>query len=444
MSLTSLDSRLFSPLFEDAQITAVFSDQKFIQKMVRVEAKLAKVQGELGVIPADLAQHIDASHHSFQADITKMYDSIDKSGMPVIALVNQLKAHVGNPAAEYVHWGATTQDIMDTALVLQLKEAISIMEETAKDLLEHLATLADEHRFTIMAGRTHSQQALPYSFGLKVANWLAPIIRHLHRLEELKLRLLVVQFGGASGTLSALGDQGTAVQTQLAQHLELGTLPTPWHTQRDNFAEFAGWLSLMSASLAKMAQDIILLSQSELGEVRETANSARGGSSTMPQKSNPMISELIIASARTNASLLANMHQAMIQEHERGTHGWQMEWLTLPQMVGLTAVSLKKALFLSKNLVVNSEKMRDNVAQSNGLMLAEAINFALAPKYMSRAEAKKLIRAACQQTYTENRHLIDVMQEKTTAPLDWDALRQEANHLGSTEQFINRVINSMD
>lgn len=440
MSLSPLDSQLFQPLFEDEVITAVFSDASFIQKMVQVEATLAKVQGALGIIPQKAAGKIVESGSSFKPDIQQMHASIDKSGMPVIALVNQLKSHVGQEAKEFVHFGATTQDIMDTARVLQLRDAISHFESMLQELIPQLTQLADQHRHTLMVGRTHAQQALPYSFGLKVANWLSPLLTHQERLQQLKPRLLVVQFGGAAGTLSALGNQGTAVQSQLAKALELGLTRTPWHTQRDNFVEFAGWLSLLTGSLAKMAQDIILMCQSEVGELRETADSSRGGSSTMPQKSNPMISELIIASARTNASLLGNMHQALIQEQERATHGWQMEWLTLPQMVGLTAVALQKATFLSQNLVVNRDVMAQNIKKSNGLLLAEAINFALAPAHMSRTDAKKLIRESCHIAYKENRHLIEVLQEKLDVPLDWQFLQDEANHLGSANDFIDRVL----
>jgi 3-carboxy-cis,cis-muconate cycloisomerase len=214
----------------------------------------------------------------------------------------------------------------------------------------------------------------------------------------------------------------------------------PWHTQRDNLAEFAGWLSLVSGSLAKMAQDIILLAQSEVGEVQESADSSRGGSSTMPQKRNPITSELIISAARTNASLLSAMHQALIQEHERGTHGWQMEWLTLPQMIGLTAVCLKKSQLVTDNLVVNEERMRQNVKASKGLMLAESVTFALAPTYMSRAEAKRLVREICLKAVKEDKHLIDILQEQTDYPLDWDGLRDESGYFGAASTFIDGVL----
>jgi 3-carboxy-cis,cis-muconate cycloisomerase len=328
---------------------------------------------------------------------------------------------------------------MDTALILQLRASLDHIEPTLQQLIAHLAQLADRHRHTLMAGRTHSQQALPITFGLKAAGWLAPLLRHRQRLADLKPRLLVLQFGGAAGTLASLGNNGLQVQAALAGELGLGQPPIPWHTQRDNLAELAGWLSLVTGSLAKMAQDIILLAQSEVGEVRETADTARGGSSTMPQKNNPIISESLIAAARTNASLLASLHQALVQEHERATHAWQLEWLTLPQMVGLTAVALNKALFLSQNLAVNAAQMQHNLAAANGLILAEAINFALA-QHMSRVEAKKLITEACRRVMAEKRHLLDIIQEETAVPLDWQTLRDEANYLGAAETFIDNIL----
>ena len=441
MAFSPTDSKIFAPLFRDEVVAGIFADDHFVQLMLQYEAALAQVQGRLGVIPATAAQEIAAAATTLQIDFNELQVETEKAGVPVIGLVKQLRRAVGE-AADYVHWGATTQDVMDMALILQLRASLDHIEPTLQQLITHLAHLAGQHRHTLMAGRTHSQQALPITFGLKVAGWLAPLLRHRQRLAELKPRLLVVQFGGAAGTLASLGNDGLAVRAALARELGLGQAQISWHTQRDNLAEVAGWLSLVTGSLAKMAQDIILLAQSEVNEVRESADTARGGSSTMPQKSNPIISETIIAAARANAGLLASMHQALVQEHERATHGWQLEWLTLPQMVGLTAAALNKALFLSQNLAVNAAQMRRNVAASNGLMLAEAINFALA-QHMSRIEAKKLIAKACQRVLAEKRNLLDIIQEETAVPLDWQALRDEANYLGAAETFIDNILEAV-
>ena len=439
MPFSPTDSTIYASLFSQPDLAAIFSDERFVAALVEVEVALANVQGRLGIIPVEAAKTIGAKATTFQVDFAALQAGTEQAGIPTLDLLRQLRAHIGPAAADYVHWGATSQDIMDTALVLQIRAALGLIEPSLATVITNLAHLAKQHRHTLMAGRTHSQQALPIPFGLKVAGWLAPLLRHRQRLAELKPRLLVVQFGGAAGTLASLGPAGLAVQEGLAAELGLGLLPTPWHTQRDGLAEMAGWLSLVSGSLAKMAQDIILLAQTEVGEVRESSDAARGGSSTMPQKSNPIISEGIIAAHRTNAGLLASMHQALVQEHERATHGWQMEWLSLPQMFALTATALQKATFLSANLAIDEARMRQNVAAANGLMLAEAISFALAA-HMSRTEAKALVKEAVAVGLAEERHLVDVVREKSQAPLDWAALKDETAYFGGSDEFINRVL----
>jgi 3-carboxy-cis,cis-muconate cycloisomerase len=436
------DSSLFSPLFSDTEVAEQFSDARFVQSMLEVESALAQVEGRLSIIPAEAATQIVDVAARLEVDFERLRNGVEKSGVPVIELVRQLREQVGGQAADYVHWGATSQDIVDSARVLQIRAALTILKSRLGSLIQNLSRLADKHRYTLIAGRTHSQQAMPITFGFKVAGWLAPLIRHRERLAEMNPRTLVVQFGGAVGTLAALGGSGMQVQEALAEELKLNLLPIPWHTQRDSMAELASWLSLVSGSLAKMAQDVILLAQSEVSELRESGDSTRGGSSTMPQKNNPITSELIITAARTNASLLSSMHQAQVQEHERGTHGWQMEWLVLPQMFTLTATALNKALFLSQNLAVDEVRMRENVAASNGLMLAEAVTYALVGASISRTNANQLVKEACQVVMQEGRHLIDVMKEKTDAPVDWDAIREESAYLGSANTFINRVLQS--
>ena len=433
-------SSFLAPLFSDGDIAEEFSDARFVRAMLEVESALATVEGRLGVIPPEAATRIVDVAGRLEVNFEQLRNGVEKTGVPAIELVRQLREQVGGEAANYIHWGATSQDIVDSARVLQIRIALGNLESKLNSLIRNLSQLADRHRHTLMAGRTHSQQALPITFGLKVAGWLAPLLRHRERLAELRPRVLVVQFGGAAGTLAALGRSGTQVEKALAGELRLDLPLIPWHTQRDTMAELAGWLSMLNGSLAKMAQDVILLSQSEVNELSESDDSTRGGSSTMPQKNNPINSELIITAARTNASLLASMHQAQVQEHERGTHGWQMEWLVLPQMLTLTAAALNKALFLSLNLIVDVVRMRENVAASNGLMLAEAVSYALVRSSMSRASANQLVREACQIVTQEGRHLIDVMKEKTDAPVDWDAIREESSYLGSANTFIDRVL----
>jgi len=360
---TVLDSTIFGPMFSDAEVSALFTDEALVRALVEIEIALARAEAGVGVIETSAAELI-AKASANKIDVAALTKGTVASGFPIIALVHELRRQVGSEAAPFIHWGATTQDIMDTACVLQLRAASKLFKTRLSEIVRHLSALADRHRATLLAGRTHGQQALPITFGVKVANWLTPLLRHADRIEEILPRLLVVQFGGAAGTLAALGDRGLAVAQALAQELKLAVPVMPWHAQRDGFVEFAGWLSLVTGSLGKMAQDVILLAQTEVGEVGESAEEGRGGSSTMPQKSNPITSELIIAAARTNASLLSAMHQAQIQEHERATHGWQVEWLTLPQMILLTGGALKHALYLAKNLQVDAAAMRANIERA--------------------------------------------------------------------------------
>jgi 3-carboxy-cis,cis-muconate cycloisomerase len=439
-----LDSEIFSPLFSDPEIAVLFDDQAFVRAMLEVEGGLARVEAKLGIIPAAAGERISETCRNADLDPRKIGQAIRRDGVPVISLVKALREAAGEKAAPYVHWGATTQDIVDTATVLQIRSAIRVMDSRLAALVDRLADLADRHRTTLMAGRTHGQQALPITFGLKVAGWLAPLLRHRDRLASQRSGLLQLQFGGAAGTLAALGGNGPAVMRGLARELDL-TLPImPWHSQRDGFGEFAGWLSMLTAAAAKMGQDIILLAQNEVGEVMESDGGDRGGSSAMPQKRNPIVSELMIAAARTNASLLSAMHNAMIQEHERATHGWQMEWLALSQMIQLTGGALKNALFLAQNLKVNEAGMRQNLERSNYLVLAEAAVQALAAE-IPRTEAHTLVKQACGIAAAGNRPLIDVVRQKfgEIAPqneIDWEALAQPENYLGQADYFIDRVL----
>ncbi|ACO47574.1 3-carboxy-cis,cis-muconate cycloisomerase [Deinococcus deserti] len=442
MSFTPLDSSLYGSLFTSPAMRQVFSDQQHLQRLVDVEVALAQAQATLGLIPPGAAQDIEAAGRTFQPDLPRLQEGLANDGFPIIALLAQLREHLPEDAAGALHFGATTQDILDTALVLQLREALNLMDASLHLLVQLLAHLADQHRRTLMAGRTHSQQALPISFGLKVTGWLAPLLRHQARLGELRPRLLVVQFGGAAGTLAALDQQGPAVAAELARILRLEEPLMPWHTQRDTLAELGSWLSLVTGSLGKMAQDIILMAQSEVAEVRESSDPARGGSSTMPQKSNPIQSELIVAAARANATLLTGLHQALVQEHERATHGWQLEWLTLPQMLGLTAGALDRAVVLAQELEIDAARMRENVATSQGLMMAEAYVFALTP-LLGRKAAKDLVRDAVAVTLAGGGALGDSLQTLTDAPIDWNALRED-QYLGANDALIDRVLHQVD
>ena len=442
--MSVLDSTIFGPLFTDEGIDRIFSDDTFVRGLVDVEVALARAEARVGIIPESAAAQI-AKADAGKIDLAALASGTLRSGFPIIALVQELRKQVSADAAAYVHWGATTQDIMDTACVLQMRSASELMRGRLTAIVKGLSALAQTHRATVLAGRTHSQQALPITFGLKAAAWMAPLLRHLDRLVEIESRLLVVQFGGAAGTLAALGDKGLAVTHALADELKLSVPVMPWHAQRDSFVEMGGWLSLVTGSLAKMAQDVILMAQTEVAEVSESAEQGRGGSSTMPQKSNPITSELIVAAARLNAALLAALQNAQIQEHERATHGWQVEWLTLPQMIQLTGGALKHALYLAENMRVDAGAMRANIANGNDVILAEAAVFALSAAALSRAQAESLVKRACVVAVAENKPLIQVVQALAgetvkSDVVDWHALADPANYLGESNKIIDRVL----
>ncbi len=432
------DTKLFGGLLGDLELARLFSDEAYLARLLEVEVALAVAQERLGLVPQGCSAQIQRAATGLAVDWVQLQADTERDGFPLVGLLQQLRKALEGEAATYLHWGATTQDILDTALVLQLREALAWLEARLRRLVGLLAGLAESHRHTLMVGRTHSQQALPLTFGLKAAVWLAPLLRDLQRLRELRPRLLVVQLGGAVGTLASLGDRGQEVAEALAQELGLGVPLLPWHTQRDNLAELAGWLSLLSGSLAKMAQDIVLLAQSEVAEVRESREEGRGGSSTMPQKSNPVQSELVVAVARQNAALLASMHQALIQEHERATHGWQLEWLCLPQMLALSGAALNRALYLGENLEVSVARMEANLRATGGLLLAEALSLALSP-YLGRTEAKTLVQQAARDALQQGVNLVELVRSRTKAPLDWAALSEE-HYLGQTQHFIQVVL----
>lgn len=424
------------PLLVDAELDAVMGDAACAAAMVHVERALALVQGRLGVIEAADAQRIAAALRGFVPDPDGLRQGTAAAGVPVPALVARLRKAVGGDAGDRVHWGATSQDILDTATVLQLRGALRILAGRLDAAIEALAALAAKHRDTPVMARTRYQQAIPTTFGLKVAGWLAPLLRHRRRLAELRPRLLVVQFGGAAGNLAALGGRGVAVMEGLALELDLGCPPMPWHSQRDGFAEFGGWLALLTGSLGKLGQDVLLLAQNEVGEVREAEG---GGSSTMPQKSNPVRAEALVTLARANAGRLADLHQAMLHAHERDGAAWALEWAVLPGMVTAAGSALAHAGELATTLVVDAAAMLRTIDATLGLPLAEAASFALAA-HMPRAEAQALVKAAAAEALASGRDLIELLAARSTAPVDWQGLRSEALRPACAGALVDRVL----
>lgn len=438
MPVSPFDSAIYGTFLSDEAIAEQFGDDAQIASMLAFEAALARAQARCGVIPDEAARAITEALETCAIAPEDLAAGTAAAGLPVPAFVAALREAVGGDAAHFVHWGATSQDVLDTGLILRLRETLGLLDARLAALVDTLADHAERHRATVMAARTRTQQANPTSFGLKIAGWLGPLGRHRRQLAELRPRLLMVQLGGASGNLAAMGDRGLDVMEALADELDLGVPPSSLHTQRDPFVELGNWLAAVTTSLGKIGQDIVLLAQTEIGEAR---GGAAGGSSTLPQKANPIAAETLLTLARLNAGLVGTMHQAAIQEHERGGAGWTLEWMVLPQMVVASGAALWQALAIAETLTADPEAMRRNLDRSNGLILAEAASFALSA-HMKRAEAQALVKAACEKVEPDGRGLIAVLKDETDAPVDWNWLADPANHLGVADDLITRLVAS--
>jgi 3-carboxy-cis,cis-muconate cycloisomerase len=446
MPVNPADSPILGTLYGSDAMRAVFDETAYFQRMLDVEAALARVQGRLGIIPADAAKAIEAAANVENLDVENLAASARNVGYPVVGLVAGLSKAAGEAGA-WTHWGATTQDIMDTATVLQVRDGLDLIETELLDILTALTGQADKHRATVMAGRTHLQQALPITFGLKCAVWAMPFLSHLERLKQLRARVEQVEFAGAAGTLASLGDQGVPVMEALAAELRLHAPLAPWHVCRDALAETVSFLGLVSGTLAKIATDIILLAQTEVGEVAEPYVAGRGASSTMPQKRNPIASEYILAASRMVQGLVPVMLGAMAQDHERATGPWQAEALVLPQAFVLTHGALLHTKAIAQGMVVDAARMRANLDITHGLIVSEAVMMGLAP-VIGRGEAHHVVKHACDIALTEKVSLADALERDpvVAARLDRAAIERlidPANYLGSTQGFIDRVLGAV-
>jgi 3-carboxy-cis,cis-muconate cycloisomerase len=445
MPVNPADSPILGTLYGSDAMRTVFDERAYFQRMLDVEAALARVQARLGIIPADAAEAITRAARVENLDTAELAASARNVGYPVVGMVAGLSRAAGS-AGGWTHWGATTQDIMDTATVLQMRDGLALVRGELLAMVTALAKQADAHRRTVMAGRTHLQQALPTTLGLKCAVWAQPLIGHVQRLDALRPRVELVSFAGAAGTLASLGEHGIAVMDGLAAELGLAAPAAPWHVSRDGFAEAVGLLGLICGSLAKLATDIILLAQTEVAEVAEPYVAGRGSSSTMPQKRNPIASEYILAAARTVHALVPVMLGAMAADHERATGPWQAELLALPQAFVLTHGALCHARAIADGMVIDAARMRHNLDLTHGLIVSEAVMMGLAP-HLGRGEAHNVVKHACDTALAETIPLVDaLMREPAVANrLDRAAIERltdPANYLGSSDAFINRVLHT--
>jgi 3-carboxy-cis,cis-muconate cycloisomerase len=444
MPATALDSLIFRDIFGTAAMRRVFSDENRVQRYLDIEAALARAQARLGIIPKEAAEEIVRHCQADAYDFELLKKQTERIGYPVLPVVQQLVKKCRDGLGEWCHWGATTQDITDTATVLQIREALELVEGELQAIAAALAGLAKRYRDTPMAGRSNLQQAVPITFGFKAATLLAGIERHRQRLKELRPRVLVGEFGGAAGTLSSLGTDGLAVQEALMQELGLGQPAIAWHTMRDNFAEAGCFLGLVTGTLGKIATDVKLMMQTEVEEVFEPFAEGRGSSSTMPQKRNPISCNYIIACTAMVRQNVAALLDAMMEDHERSTGPWEIEWIAMPEIFLLAAGALNQARFLLEGLEVDPARMRANLDLTRGMIVSEAVMMGLGP-HLGRQRAHDLVYDICRKAITTGGSFLDLLaaDPEISPHMSRDALAalvDPANYLGLAGAMVDRVL----
>jgi len=440
-------NQLFDAYFTARDMREVFCDQGRVQAMLDFEAALARAEARVGVIPPTAVAPIEAACQAGHYDFAALGEAIATAGNSAIPLVKALGKQIAASDAQaerYVHLGATSQDVMDSGLVLQLRRALALIDSDLAQLGDTLATQAQRYVATPLAGRTWLQHATPVTLRMKTAGWLGAVNRSRQLMQARRPRLLVLQFGGASGTLAALGEQAMPIAQALAEELQLSLPDQPWHTQRDRLVEFGSVLGLIAGSLGKLGRDISLLMQTEAAEVFEPSAPGKGGSSTMPHKRNPVGAAVLIGAATRVPGLLSTLFSAMPQEHERSLGLWHAEWETLPEICCLVSGSLKQALLVTGGLEVDAERMARNLDLTQGLVLAEAVSIVLAQR-VGRDTAHHLLEQCCKRAVAEQRHLRAVLgdEPQVTAELsatELDHLLDPAHYLGQARTWVERAV----
>ncbi len=447
MPASAIDSPVFGNFFGTQAMREVWSDENRTRRYLEIEAALARVQARLGIIPQKAADEIVRNCRLEKIDMAKLAAKTQAIGYPVLPVVQQIVANCADNLGEYCHWGATTQDITDTATVLQIREALALVESDLAQLSASLAALAQKHRDTPMVGRSNLQQAVPITFGYKLAAILAGVERHRERLRQLKPRVLMGEFAGAAGTLASLEKGALEAQEGLMQELGLGQPPIAWHTMRDTIAEVGCFLGLVTGTLGKIAMDVKLLMQTEVAEVYEPFAHGRGSSSTMPQKRNPISCLYIHASAGVVRQQVAALLDANVADHERSTGPWEIEWIVLPEAFVLTAGALRQANFIVAGLEVDAQRMRANLDLTHGLVVSEAVMMGLAP-YLGRQQAHDLVYDLCRDAVRQERPLLDLLAEnrEITKHVERKKLAElcdPANYLGLSGAMVDRVLSRL-
>ena len=447
MAASIIDSSIFQGIFTTDAMRHVWSDENRTTKYVEIERALAIVQGRLGIIPQEAAEEIASHCRIEEIDMARLRQQTERIGYPILGVVTQINQRCRDKLGEFVHWGATTQDITDTATVLQIREALALVDGDLAAIAEAMAKLAKEHRLTPVIGRSNLQQAIPVTFGYKMAGLLSAILRHRERLAQLKERVLVGEFAGAAGTLASL--QTGAMETQAALCAELG-LKQPaiaWHTIRDNIAETGALLGLIGGTLGKLSMDVKLMMQTEVAEVFEPYHHGRGSSSTMPQKRNPIASCYIHAAISVVRQHAAALMDAMVADHERSTGPWEIEWIVLPEAFCLIAGALKQSRSVLEGLEVDAGAMRRNIEMTGGLVMSEAVMMGLGP-YIGREYAHDLVYDLCRESLAKRTPLIDLLEAHPeirchVGRAELERMLDPANYLGQSGVMVDRVLERM-
>ena len=447
MAASIIDSRIFQGIFTSQAMREVWSDENRTQKYLDIEAALARVQARIGLIPQEAADEIVSHCRLEQIDMDQLRAQTERIGYPILGVVSQLNALCRDKLGEYCHWGATTQDITDTATVLQIREALALVESELTAIALALAKLAKEHRLTPVIGRSNLQQAIPVTFGYKMAGLLSAVQRHQQRLAQLRERVLVGEFAGAAGTLASLATGAMETQAGLCAELGLQQPVIAWHTLRDNIAEVGAFLGLVGGTLGKLSMDVKLMMQTEVGEVFEPFHHGRGSSSTMPQKRNPIASAYIHGAISVVRQHAAALMDAMVADHERSTGPWQIEWIVLPEAFCLMSGALKQARAMLEGLEVDAAAMLRNIELTQGQVMSEAVMMGLGP-FIGREFAHDLVYDICRAALKQQRPLLDLLCENAeiTQHVDRAALARmcdPANYLGQSGVMVDRVLARM-
>ena len=433
--------------FGTPEMREVWSEENRLRQHVDVEVALAQAEGELGVIPLEAAEKIAERANAESIDLLELADEVVRLKHSFMATINTLQRQCGE-AGEYIHYGATTQDIVDTATVLQLKQAFDIVQRDSRFVALELKKLAKQYQYTPMVGRTHGMQALPTTFGFKLAVWLDEFVRHLTRLNEIRERVLVGNISGAICTYASFGDKGPEVEQRALTLLGLNTPNIGWQAARDRFSEYASVIALISGTLGKIGNEFYNLMRTEINEIEEPFSAGKIGSSTMPHKRNPAILEGLASLTEPVFKSVALMHESMKTEHERDAMSWRAEWIALPELNIYVAAQLQMTLTVLRGMKVNSKQMLKNLELQHGLLLSEKIMFELGKK-LGKQTAHQLVYESAMLAFEQERPFKDVLQENTE--LKQHFTEQEIsqwliaeNYLGSAPRKVDVVINYAD